>query len=171
VTSQLPLFDLKIDLLDVARIKERILNSRLSTNTIRNYESAWKSFPPWCEVSGRNCVPATPETCIEFAAWCIGQGYRLETVFMRLKAIRYKHREANLPNPVAAEVQEFMRCAKRDLQERSGAKEALTPSQLLLYFRQALSPRQTSRPARPRDACCHVCVRLAAFGDRLARSE
>ncbi|MFZ0589006.1 MAG: tyrosine-type recombinase/integrase, partial [Bryobacteraceae bacterium] len=131
MTSPLPLSDRKIDLLDIARIKERILSSRLAANTIRNYESAWKSFPPWCEETGRASVPATAGTCVEFAAWSIAQGYRLETVFMRLKAIRYKHREMNLPNPVGAEVQEFMRCAKRDLQERSGAKEALTPVQLL----------------------------------------
>lgn len=106
------------------------MRAQYAANTIRNYRSAWGSFSKWCQDVGRTALPATPQTCIDHAAWCISQKLRMETVHLRLKAINHYHREAKQPLPFDASVREFLRNGRRALHEQPQGKAALTPEQL-----------------------------------------
>ena len=129
--EQVLLFDLgTIDFQSIRETRERIMAAKNAVCTIRTYASAWKAFQLWCEQAGRDSLPATPSTVIDFFSWCINQSFRLETVHIRRSAIRSYHLKAKLPSPIDDSVREFLHCAKRDRKEVSCAKDALTYEQL-----------------------------------------
>lgn len=129
-SQQVPLFDCGLDLRAAHAVKERIMRVQHAENTVINYRSNWRSFERWCHAAGHKSLPATPDTCIDHASWCIAEGLRLETVHIRLKAVNHYHREAALPLPADASCRSFLRKARRDLQEEPQGMAALTPSQL-----------------------------------------
>ena len=111
-------------------VKERIMGAHLANSTLVNYASCWKSFTQWCRAAGRDSLPATTKTCIDHVAWCIANGFRLETAILRMKAVRHYHALAGMASPYDDSVREFFRCARRDLCERPQGKAALTLRQL-----------------------------------------
>lgn len=128
--EQASLFDFGLDLRAMQEVKLRVMNATYAKNTMIAYRSAWKLFQAWCREAGRESLPATPQTCIDHAAWCIAQNLRLDTVHGRLKAVNHYHREHQQPLPFEASVHEFLRNARRALCEKPQGKEALTPVQL-----------------------------------------
>jgi integrase len=130
--EQAPLFDFGLDMRAAEEVRRRIMNAKYAVNTIRNYESSWRSFERWCrDAGGRSSLPATPQACIDHASWCIAEGLRLETVHLRLKAINHFHKQYNLtPLPFDAVVREFLRNARRALCEKPQGKDALSALQL-----------------------------------------
>lgn len=129
-SAQLRLFNLGLDLRMAKEVKSCIEQADLAKNTIRNYRSGWKAFESWCIAAGLPTMPATPQICIDFAAWCIAEGYRLQTVKHRLKAVNFYHRRQQIALPFDKSVRSFLRKAKRHLCEGSAGKVALTPDQL-----------------------------------------
>ncbi len=128
--QQMPLFDLGLDMQLAREVQTRIMAAKLANNTIVNYRSGWRMFERWCLQAGYSSQPAVPQTCIDFASWCIAEGLRLETVHLRLKAINYHHREHNLALPYDGSVRQFFRNAKRALCERPQGKIPVSPAQL-----------------------------------------
>ena len=125
------LFDLgTIDFVSLVETKERIMGASRAISTLRAYASGWKAFEQWCGEAGRASMPAMPATLREFAAWCINQKFRLETINVRMNAIAHYHREAGCETPLDAEVRHFLSNAKRVLKEQPGGKAPVTVSHL-----------------------------------------
>ncbi len=157
--NQMPLFKLGLDMQAAQDIQNRIMKANYAANTIRNYRSSWGSFKSWCRDAGeQNSLPASPQTCIDHASWCIAEGLRLETVHLRLKAINHYHREHHLDLPFDDSVRHFMRNARRALQEKPQGKAALSPPQLRKISEKL---RKRSEPVDVRDRCmivlCFAC--------------
>lgn len=132
-------------------------------NTVRAYASAWKIFRAWCEDAGLEPMPATPNTVSDFAVWTLEQGLHLQTVCLRLKAISYRHREANLPSPTRTdEVRLLLRNAARELKEGPRGKAPVTPEQLRKIVALACE-----KPAQIRNRA----ALLLAFASGWRRSE
>ncbi len=120
------------------------MNATFAANTMKSYRSAWRCFERWCQETGSPCLPTDAQTCVDYAAWNIAEGFRLLTVENRLKAINFHHRQGKFAVPCDATVAAFMRNARRDLCERSQGKLALSPAHLrkvsqLLQSRQRLT--------------------------------
>ena len=135
------------------------MKASYASNTIRNYRSSWRSFKRWCgDAGGLNSLPTSPQTCIDHASWCLAEGLRLETVYLRLKAINHYHQEHRFALPYDASVRQFMRNAQRALQEKPQGKAALSPPQLRQI---STKLRRRSHPVDVRDRCmivlCFAC--------------
>jgi integrase len=129
-SEQVPCFPSSINLAAAGVMKNRILAASHAANTLLNYGSAWKSWGLWCAAVGAATMPATPALLIDYAAWCIAEGFRFETVLCRLKAVNFEHRKHSLPVPYDESVRDFLANARRHLCERPQGKAALTPGQL-----------------------------------------
>jgi integrase len=115
-----------IDFRAIRATEERILRANVARNTEQAYRSSWKFFRAWCEAAGRIACPASPKTVQDFASWSITEGLRLETVGVRMNAIRYYHCQAGEPSLVDASVRLFLAHAKRELKEERHGKAAIT---------------------------------------------
>ena len=115
-----------VDFEVIAATRERIMKAGLATNTQIAYASAWKIFVAWCDRAQRESLPASEETLLEFAAWSISEGFRLQTVTARLCGVAHHHREAGFASPLGAQVSAFMVKAKRDRKEEPRGKSAVT---------------------------------------------
>lgn len=149
--EQIQLFNSGLNMRLAEEVKVRIMNAKLAANTLKMYRQSWNIYERWCREAGRTSMPSTPQDCIDYASWAIASGHRLETVYIRLKAINYYHREANLALPCDTSVHQFMLNARRFLCERSQAKAALEPIQLRKISR-ALGRRNKSVDIRDRAA-------------------
>lgn len=158
------LFDFGVDMELAREMKTRIMNATLAVNTLISYASGWRAFQRWCRDAGCVAMPAAPQTCLDYASWCIAAGLRLETVHHRLKAINHYHRQDSAPLPFNAEARKFLRNAKRALCERPQGMTPLTPAQLR-QLSQALLNRQTNADTRDR------AVILLGFACGWRRSE
>jgi site-specific recombinase XerD len=79
------------------RAREYIRASK-ADNTVRGYQSDWRSFCAWCE-AGRQCpVPALSETVAAYIAECAGT-LKVGTIQRRLNAIAEAHKAVNLESP------------------------------------------------------------------------
>lgn len=143
------LFPLGLDLAAAREIKERIMTATHAKNTTITYSSSWRMFQRWCREAGKMALPTSTQTCLDFAAWCIADGYRLETVEHRLKAINYFHRQAELPLPMDRSVWQFLNNAKRVLCEDPQGMAPLSPEQLR-RISEALLDRKTLLDVRDR---------------------
>lgn len=162
--KQESLFNLGLDMESAREVKMRIMNATLAANTIISYAAGWKAFQRWCRDAGRVGMPASAQTCLDYASWSIAAGLRLETVHHRLKAINHYHRKANVSLPFDAEGRKFLRNAKRALCERPQGMTPLTPAQLR-QVSQVLLNRQTHADTRDR------AVILLGFACGWRRSE
>lgn len=162
--EQYQLFDLgPIDFASLKQTRERIMLASKAPNTLRAYASAWKIFREWCEQAGRQPLPASPDTILDFAAQTLRNELRLETVRIRLKAISYQHREEKLDTPTGhPSVRQFLRNAARDLKEEPRGKMPVTPEHVL-----RIAQLECSKPAQVRN----LAMLLLAFNCGWRRSE
>jgi integrase len=128
--KQVPLFPSSIDLAAAGRVKKQILAAARAPSTVENYRSAWRNWERWCAAVGAAALPANAALLIDYAAWCIAEGFRFETVLVRLKGVNFEHRGQNLPLPYDETVRRFLANARRHLCERPQGKDAVTPEQL-----------------------------------------
>ncbi len=115
-----------VDHEQIKRSELRIRKAHRAANTLIAYQSAWRSFARWCEAAERQVFPAESQTVQDFSTWCFDQGYRLETVFLRMSAIRYIHREEGHQSPIDKRLREHLANARRHLKEKPGGKAALS---------------------------------------------
>lgn len=69
-----------------------------SDNTRRSYAAAWLDFGAWCQVHGRQALPAIPETVADYLA-SMAEGYKLGTIRHRLSVINQAHEARGLDAP------------------------------------------------------------------------
>ena len=129
-SEQVPPRPSSINLDAAALVKEQIWAASRSPNTLRNYRSSWRSWLRWCEAIGVPSMPATPALLVDYAAWCIAEGFRMQTVLCRIKGVNFYHRQNGIESPSDDTVNEFLRNAARHLSERPQGKHALTPELL-----------------------------------------
>lgn len=113
------------------RVREEIMKYTRARNTVKTYEHCWQRFARWCSDAGRDPLPATPATVLDFATWRIELGrYRLSTIRTEIASIQYRHVTEAFATPVDQPIKVLLRVAARKLQETPRGKRALTAQQL-----------------------------------------
>jgi integrase len=79
------------------RVREYIRASK-ADNTLRGYQSDWRSFCTWCEQHGACPLPALPETVAAYIAECAAT-LKVGSIQRRLNAIAEAHKAVNLESP------------------------------------------------------------------------
>jgi integrase len=79
------------------RAREYIRASK-AENTLRGYQSDWRSFFAWCEACRQCPLPALPETVAAYIAECAAT-LKVGTIQRRLNAIAEAHKAVNLESP------------------------------------------------------------------------
>jgi site-specific recombinase XerD len=79
------------------QVREFIRASK-SENTLRGYQSDWRSFCSWCESRQLSPVPASPETVATFIAECTTT-LKVGSIQRRLNAIAEAHKAVGLESP------------------------------------------------------------------------
>lgn len=123
----------------------------MSDSTRRKYAGDWRDFTQWCAESGRQPLPADPETLIEYTTYlCYHRpvrdrgglivpgafGLSPSTVNRALSAIGYFHGLANIPYPRPKTATQVIRGYKKKLTEardpraRPRKVTAITPKTL-----------------------------------------
>jgi integrase len=133
VPEQYRLFDPGIDISELRRLEEHLMmTAKKARNTVIACNSRWRIFCDWCEQSGREALPATPETVKLYITWALKKnGSRLYTVRTALSAIADKHRSNRYPSPVDRDVRLYLRTCARHLREEPRGRDALSIKQLL----------------------------------------
>ena len=79
-----------------------------SDNTLRCYDSAWRGFLTWCEIRGRDPLPATPETVAAYLAdRATGNGLvelSAGSLGLHLSAIAAAHRLEHHESPTETDI-------------------------------------------------------------------
>jgi len=88
---------------EYTRLKKN-MQSRLSANTVRAYETALRQWKTWAVSQQRPWYPARPEHVALWLSELADRGLRSETLKMKLKAISYVHKEWAAVDPAAAPV-------------------------------------------------------------------
>lgn len=143
IGGQFLLFDAGMDLADIRDAREEIMRHAQAKNTVRTYGVSWRVFARWCAASGRQSLPATPDTVSLFIAWAVDKReprYKLNNVKHICAAVRHQHRQLDLPDPNDSHVRATLAGAARAYDQEPGGKEAITPEQL----RQAVAMLGTS---------------------------
>lgn len=110
----------------------RFLRSSAAEATRDAYRADWRCFSAWCSATGREALPATPETVALFAAARAEAGDKAVTIERRLAAIAKAHKTAGLEPPTRATVvRETMRGVRRELGTARRQKAALVTPRLL----------------------------------------
>jgi integrase len=132
--EQLTLFDPGIDLSEVRSAREELLRHRQAKNTVRGYRVSWQTFAKWCVDAGRRAEPASADTVSLFVTWATTKRkprtYKLTHVRHICCAIADRHRALRLANPVTNLVREALAGIARSIEQPSGAKNAITPTEL-----------------------------------------
>ncbi len=79
------------------QVREYIRASK-AESTIRGYRADWREFCGWCESSGVNPLPASPEVVASYIADCAGR-LKVGSIQRRLNAIAEAHKAVGLDSP------------------------------------------------------------------------
>ena len=105
------------------RILKAIEDSR-STNTRRQYKSAWKQWIAWCSQSGVQALPAAPQDVVEYLS-IRAETKSKATLQVDRAAIAAAHRDAGYSDPTK-DMSDILKGIKRQAQEGRGQAKALT---------------------------------------------
>jgi site-specific recombinase XerD len=73
-----------------------------STNTLRGYQSDWRSFSWFSEGLGIEPMPARPDTVASYLSACADSGLKAGTIQRRAAAIAAMHRAAGYDSPTSS---------------------------------------------------------------------
>src|SRR3984957_18481893 len=79
------------------QVREYIRASK-AESTVRGYRADWGHFCGWCEASGVNPLPASPEVVASYIAECAGR-LKVGSIQRRLNAIAEAHKATGLESP------------------------------------------------------------------------
>ncbi|MGA2183825.1 MAG: site-specific integrase [Bryobacteraceae bacterium] len=82
------------------QVREYIRASK-AENTLRGYQSDWRSFCAWCEGERTAPLPASPEAVAAYIAECAGH-LKVGSIQRRLNAIAEAHKAVGLESPTHA---------------------------------------------------------------------
>lgn len=127
-TEQLTLFEVGVDMGKLRQQREDLSTWKRARNTQIGYQSDWKIFTAWCEQTGRNPIPATPDTISFFATHQLEmEGLKVSTVVRRLTSIKYIHKTKGHDSKhlVDQQCRDVLMGARRQRKEKTEAKRAL----------------------------------------------
>lgn len=75
-----------------------------SESTLYVYRHGWSEFVDWCDLNGRESMPASPGAVADFLAALAKGGAKPSTIALRRCAIGYAHRTKNVADPTSAEL-------------------------------------------------------------------
>ena len=127
--EQLNLFGEGVDMAKLRKRAAALMTGARSLNTQRAYAHDWADFSVWCEMAGRQAMPAKAETVRLYLSASIGDGKKLSTVERRLAAVVAIHKRENKPIPVDEETRAMVSGARRSMPASVG-KAAVTVKQL-----------------------------------------
>lgn len=153
---------LQIDREKLEKIKFYIQNSK-SKNTQKSYASDWKHFTKWCDVNGRDPLPASAGTlCLYLSE--LATTHKYSTLRRRVSSINMAHKfKHHLPPSREVEVQALLEGIKREIGSRQEPKKAL----MLHVLPDLISKIDTSSPMGLRDKA----ILLLGFALASRRSE
>lgn len=82
---------------------KELIAARHSTATRLAYDSDLKAFNAWTRTNGLASLPASIEAVVLFLAELSGQGMKPASIARKVAAIKFAHRQANLPSPTDSE--------------------------------------------------------------------
>lgn len=114
----------QIDNEKLEKIKFYIQNSK-SKNTQGSYASDWRQFTEWCELNGRDPLPASAGTiCLYLSE--LATTHKYSTIRRRVSSINMAHKfKYHLPPAKQVEVQALLEGIKREIGTRQEPKKAL----------------------------------------------
>jgi integrase len=119
---------------DFARLRaaqERLMQAGRAPATREAYANAWRDFDAWGRASGRVTFPASEDTlCLYVAALIENPHLRLNTIKLRLSALRIRHHDEGLACEGIETARRLVLNAARERKETPRGKRALTPDQL-----------------------------------------
>lgn len=77
--------------------KKHLANSK-AENTKRAYQMDWAQYSEWCERSGFQDLPATPETLVYYITF-LGKTLKASSIKRKMTAISQRHETAGFPSP------------------------------------------------------------------------
>jgi len=105
---------------DLRETFQKFKQNRVSENTRINYESQWRTYGAWCADNGLSLMPRR-DAHTQIAAYVAAlytDGKSPRTLDVALSAIRWKFREAGLPDPtVHIEFKEVLAGARNTMAE------------------------------------------------------
>ena len=122
------------------------LESVISDNTRRVYQTQWRLFEGWCEEVGLQSLPAQPLTVARHLAVRANSGASIATLRLASSAITKAHEWANLESPCKDRgVRESMKGWARRLARPQRQAGALTADVLAVIRLTAVQPRRRGR--------------------------
>ncbi|SIT11067.1 site-specific integrase [Alicyclobacillus vulcanalis] len=85
-----------------ASANKYVLNSK-ARNTVRAYQSDWRSFCTWCDERHLSSLPAEPKTVALYLSDMADRGYRTSTIGRHMISIGLAHRTKGFPSPTSDE--------------------------------------------------------------------
>lgn len=108
------------------RARRYIRKSR-ADSTLRAYGAAWREFENFAKGRDELPLPATPTTVVEYLTALADAGAKVSTIGVKLAAIAWKHRTAEVADPTVFEiVKGLMNGIRRDLGIAPNKKEPAT---------------------------------------------
>ena len=122
------------------------LESVLSDNTRRVYQTQWKLFDDWCDEVGLVSLPAEPLTVARYLAARAGSGASIATMRLATSAITKAHQWAKLESPCRDPgVRASLKGWGRRLAKPQRQSGALTADVLAVIRLTAVQPRKRGR--------------------------
>ena len=122
------------------------LESVLSDNTRRVYQTQWKLFTGWCDEVGLSSLPAEPLTVARYLAARAGSGASMATLCLATSAISKAHEWAKLESPCRDPgVRASLKGWGRRLSKPQRQSGALTADVLAVIRLTAVQPRKRGR--------------------------
>ena len=122
------------------------LESVLSENTRRTYDTQWRMFDDWCDQVGLASLPAEPLTVARYLAARAGSGASIATLRLAASAISKAHEWAKVESPCRDPgVRASLKGWGRRLAKPQRQSGALTADVLAVIRLTAVQPRKRGR--------------------------
>lgn len=146
-----------------ASANKYVLNSK-ARNTIRAYQSDWRSFCTWCDERHLSSLPAEPKTVALYLSDMADRGYRTSTIGRHMISIGLAHRTKGFPSPTSDET---VRAVWRGIRNTLGVAPQgnhLYSGRLATHV--ATRAKRPHGPAGPRTSADRVRRRIPTLGNR-----
>lgn len=129
--AQLGLFsENAIDLAALRRELADLAESHRARNTHRAYGADWRNFQNFCRDTGRDPLPADPQTVMFYLAYEAKLGRAASTITRRLSAINSEHKASGFSSPCTPDVGLVLHDIRRKYGTKAHPKASISPSEL-----------------------------------------
>jgi integrase len=156
--------------IDPVRLRENFRKfsaKHRSANTLKTYGSQWPVFTRWCLANGRQPLPASVETVAAYFEHMYAERRTLATLTVAISAIRYRHAQARVDDPIKSSDIDDMLGGMRRAMGEEGLTERHVKPVISIDDLLALSRACGDTPMGKRDRALILC----AFAGWLRRGE